>query len=402
MSQSEILFNNSLPCSSLTNLAEGHIIIGKDRKIVVPDNLKRIAVQYDHNVETVTFDCPRYWDGLDMSTMNVYINYLCADRTSGTFRAANVAADKHYVGTMHFDWVISKNVSMTSGKISFQVCVKKTDADGNEVVHWNSEICRDCYVSESLNCNDGELNEVYPDIFEQWHREWVEYVYSGEFTGPPGVSPTITVTDIDNGHRVTVTDINGTQSFDVSDTFVEADDAVIEMVNNIIKVGNSEPTSGPAIWFEVTDDVDESCILKYKDETGTVRTFYPATKTDYVEGFSELSNSVTDIDSRFISGVAKISNGGTGATTAEGARTNLGAAAEGHKHDISEIISDTLSTTYLPTIPISKGGTGSTNGATGLKKLFAAGATVISSNQYGTSLPSAGTAGRIFFKKVGS
>lgn len=51
-------------------------------------------------------------------------------------------------------------------------------------------------------------------------------------------------------------------------------------------------------------------------------------------------------------------------------------------------------------VPIAKGGTGATNGATGLKNLFAAGNTVLSSYQYGTSLPSAGTKGRIFFKKV--
>ena len=55
---------------------EGHIVIGNDRYITVPDELKRLAVQYDHNIETVTFDCPRYWDGLDMSAMAVYINYM--------------------------------------------------------------------------------------------------------------------------------------------------------------------------------------------------------------------------------------------------------------------------------------------------------------------------------------
>lgn len=51
---------------------------------------------------------------------------------------------------------------------------------------------------------------------------------------------------------------------------------------------------------------------------------------------------------------------------------------------------------------ITKGGTGATSGATGLKNLFASGATVLSSYQYGTTLPSAGTPGRVFFKKVGS
>lgn len=51
-------------------------------------------------------------------------------------------------------------------------------------------------------------------------------------------------------------------------------------------------------------------------------------------------------------------------------------------------------------IPIANGGTNASNGATGLKNLFASGATVLSSYQYGDTLPTAGTAGRIFFKKL--
>lgn len=50
--------------------------------------------------------------------------------------------------------------------------------------------------------------------------------------------------------------------------------------------------------------------------------------------------------------------------------------------------------------PIANGGTNSDNGATGLANLFAAGATVLSSHQYGDELPEAGTVGRIFFKKL--
>lgn len=51
-------------------------------------------------------------------------------------------------------------------------------------------------------------------------------------------------------------------------------------------------------------------------------------------------------------------------------------------------------------VEMDRGGTGATNGADGLKNLFAAGATVLSANQYGDTLPSPGTPGRVFFKKV--
>ena len=51
-------------------------------------------------------------------------------------------------------------------------------------------------------------------------------------------------------------------------------------------------------------------------------------------------------------------------------------------------------------VPIVNGGTSSANGATGLANLFAAGATVLSSYQYGDELPEVGTVGRIFFKRL--
>lgn len=51
-------------------------------------------------------------------------------------------------------------------------------------------------------------------------------------------------------------------------------------------------------------------------------------------------------------------------------------------------------------ISVENGGTNSSDGATGLANLFAAGATVLSSYQYGDELPEAGTVGRIFFKRL--
>lgn len=51
-------------------------------------------------------------------------------------------------------------------------------------------------------------------------------------------------------------------------------------------------------------------------------------------------------------------------------------------------------------VPIEQGGTNSSDGAVGLQNLFAAGVTILSEHQYGDVLPAAGTAGRIFFKRL--
>lgn len=56
--------------SLVSNDDDPHIVIGPDKIVTVPEALKKIAVQHDHNIETVTFDCPRYWDGIDFATNN--------------------------------------------------------------------------------------------------------------------------------------------------------------------------------------------------------------------------------------------------------------------------------------------------------------------------------------------
>lgn len=144
-------------------LAEEHIVISRDRYITVPDSLKKIGVQYDHNIETVTFDCPRYWDDIDMSEMKIYVNYMRADEHMGMYLCENVVVEDDII---HFDWTISKDVTNVDGYISFLVCIKKTDEEGNEENHWNSEINNDLYISKGLNCQ-GSVIHKHPDIITQ-------------------------------------------------------------------------------------------------------------------------------------------------------------------------------------------------------------------------------------------
>lgn len=160
------LTTDEIAAYSADSASEPHIVIGSDRYITVPESLKRIGVQFDHNVETVTFDCPRYWDGLDMSKMIVYINYLLPSGIRAAYIAENIAVDESDDTMMHFTWTISNHVTMTKGTLSFLVCIKKTDSEGNEVNHWNSELNREMFISEGMECEEIALSE-YPDIITQ-------------------------------------------------------------------------------------------------------------------------------------------------------------------------------------------------------------------------------------------
>lgn len=140
--------------------SEAHITISYDRVVRVPEALKKVAVEHDHNVETVTFDCPRYWDGLDMSTMRVYINYKLSNGYTDSYPAEVTSSAEDI---MNFSWTISANVTQVKGPITFLICIKKTDSKGVEVNHWNSELCKDMYVAEGMECQEGVPME-YSDL----------------------------------------------------------------------------------------------------------------------------------------------------------------------------------------------------------------------------------------------
>lgn len=340
---------------------EPHIIIDADRYITVPDELKRIAVQYDHNVETVTFDCPRYWDGLDMSEMKIYVNYLRSDNEVGAYKATNVVVDDTDDTIMHFDWTISRNVTDVFGQIAFLVCIRKADTEGNEKNHWNSEICKNCRVSEGLEVDEGKVNEIYPDIIEQWYQEvlgiigevntvkqgLIDMRDSGEFngatftpnvsvdgelswsndkgltnpatvnlTGPDGISPEITVTDIQDGHRITITDVNGTQHIDVKDTIINTTEAVQKLIDKLFVVGTVEPETGPVLWFEtiVPDDYvyteyENAALAQVKDSVSQLYSRVEALENNSGSGSGSSSDPNVEIDANSF-GVCNTFDGG--------------------------------------------------------------------------------------------
>ena len=118
---------NGVAVASVDPSTEEHIVINDNRFISVPNSLKRIAVQFDHDIETVTFDCPRYWDDNDMSKMAVYINYMRPDGFTGAYIAKNVIPSHlensyfflAFIKTMH-NALVAKNTkaSITKESIS--------------------------------------------------------------------------------------------------------------------------------------------------------------------------------------------------------------------------------------------------------------------------------------------
>lgn len=178
MSQADELLQKLTGVNTNTRLVnpdlEEHIVIDENRFITVPDMLKRVGVQYDHNVETVTFDCPRFWDGNDLSKMKIYINYMRADKGVSCYLADNLIVDETDDTIMHFTWTLSNFATQVKGNLAFLVCAKHVDENGEEDIHWNTELNNSMYISEGLECAE-TIKLAYPDIFTQLLQRMDEY-----------------------------------------------------------------------------------------------------------------------------------------------------------------------------------------------------------------------------------
>lgn len=270
MSQAEELLNSLTEATDEAVLLDGNIVIGTDRFITVPESLKKIGVQYDHNIITATFDCPRYWDGRDLSTMRFYVNYMRPDGMAGSYLADKPTIDTTDADILHFDWVISGNVTAVQGQISFLVCAKCTDSEGNEKNHWNSELNQDLYVSSGMRCQETIIHR-HPDIItqllvrmetaetnlQQWMTETDEELAEWK---------SATETELGNWKTETYTELDERMSTAEANTTPEA---ITEQINECLA---TETTTQQVIYDSVTDylgsteavmDAAEEAVMDY-------------------------------------------------------------------------------------------------------------------------------------------
>lgn len=146
---------------------EPHIVIAKDKTVVVPEELRAIATQFEKNIETVTFDCPRYWDEHDLSEMHMYINFRRADGVELPHLCEAPTVDEADENIVHFDWTVGDDVTAIKGKLSFVAVAKKADENGVLENRWASRLCQDMEILEGIEPNYAEILEPSADIIEQ-------------------------------------------------------------------------------------------------------------------------------------------------------------------------------------------------------------------------------------------
>lgn len=130
----------------------------ESRTITVPETEKIFGVFSDGNTERKHFRCPKVvGDGIDLTTLHLYINYQNANGKKYPYLVEDVQADGDYIT---FSWLISPDVVSYKGTVKFVLCAKK----GTEL-EWNTTLAEGT-VLEGLEATD-EVVARNPDIIEQ-------------------------------------------------------------------------------------------------------------------------------------------------------------------------------------------------------------------------------------------
>lgn len=172
---------------------------------------KRIVVgnQFESGVEQIHFDIPDMegYKYLVLNKPNKEESYPIP-LDEGTFYIDSRVT--YYLdGVWIANAVISKS-AVTEGKLNPDVVTFISDdiiliVKNNYI---NNEYLKDLPLPQNLQI-------VYDKLFDTYTQIKSDYD-SGAFDGKDGYSPTLDVTPIDNGNRITITDINGEKEIDVT------------------------------------------------------------------------------------------------------------------------------------------------------------------------------------------
>lgn len=107
------------------------VVIDNDlRTLRVPSNYV-FGVYNDKDVLSVPFKMPRYYDGVDLSTFAVRVNYVNAGGISSIYDVKDkTTSDSEII----FEWLLGAGVFTYAGSVTFSVCLREVDTDTGRII----------------------------------------------------------------------------------------------------------------------------------------------------------------------------------------------------------------------------------------------------------------------------
>ena len=148
----------------LNNTIESQVCtIDPDTRVInVPACYKEFGVEADEKVNRIRFQCPKIvGDNIDLTTFNLYINYMNARGNYNAYLVDDVTASGDNIT---FSWLLSRHVTEKSGTVNYIVCAKKSD-DTSVLNEWNTKVAT-ATVGVGLEATT-VVEEQNADVIEQ-------------------------------------------------------------------------------------------------------------------------------------------------------------------------------------------------------------------------------------------
>lgn len=140
------------------------LIIDNDfRTIVIPPSVTLLGTEAEKDVHRLYFQMPRYSGDIDLSELNIRINYMNAKKQGDIY----VVTDKKVLSsTITFSWLVGPNALAYKGNTKFIVCLKESDTEGNILREFNTTVAT-LPVLEGLEVDASTVSYELMDVLEQ-------------------------------------------------------------------------------------------------------------------------------------------------------------------------------------------------------------------------------------------
>lgn len=106
-----------------------------NRTINIPPTVTDIAVKGDTNSRIITFELNRYFDGVDLSTKTIKINYENSEGLTDSNEVTNIVVTDN---TFTFDWTIESGLTTNSGEVKIAIDCYEKDTTDNIIYRWQT------------------------------------------------------------------------------------------------------------------------------------------------------------------------------------------------------------------------------------------------------------------------
>lgn len=149
------------------------------RRIILPKAMETAGVEFDSNVRTLKFKFPKVVDSVDLTQMQVRINYINSRGEKGLYIASDLKVCEYDENSVTFSWNFSPLVTRRRGVTRFLVCAVKTDDQGAVSVRWNTTLAS-IGVLEGLEGEETEIPSAEQDVVAQLIGAAQSYAGSAE------------------------------------------------------------------------------------------------------------------------------------------------------------------------------------------------------------------------------